>query len=507
VSVAPDVRLPITAAAMLATVMCSLDTTVVNVALPHMQGNLSASPEQITWVLTSYIIATAVMMPVSGWLAARIGLKSMLVFTIGGFTLASMLCGIAANLPQMVIFRLIQGVTAAPIQPLAQVVMLNINPPARHGRAMALFTMGAVVAPVVGPVVGGYLTEDFSWRWCFYINLPAGIGAMALLWLFLPSEEVQKRRFDFLGFGSVALGVAALQLMLDRGPIQDWFHSSEIRIEAIVVAVSLWVFAAHTLTAEHPLFPRRLWADPSFVVSNLMAVVVSVLLFSSLTLLPLMMQGLLGYPVLLSGLLSAPRGVVMLAVLQVMGRVDSLVDRRLLLAGGMLLCVGAFWRMSQFDLAMTGRDIIDATALQGVGQGIMMVPLSMLSFSTIPASRRSGASAVMNLLRNLGGSVGISIVQAMTAANGQTVHAALAAHARPDDPVVRAALPPNLSPETVQGALALNAEITRQASMVAYLDDFRLMMLLGLLAVPAILFLRQPRADPVAAAPETPPAH
>ena len=216
--------------------MSALDTTVVNVALPHMEGSLSASPEQITWVLTSYIVAVAVMTPLSGWLITRFGIKPTMLVCVAGFTIASALCGAAVTLPQIVLFRMLQGALAAPLMPAAQVVLFNINPPERHGRAMAMFTMASVFAPVLGPVVGGYLTEDYSWRWCFYINLPAGVGAMVLLWRYLPREALQPRPFDFLGFGSLALAVSSFQLMLDRGTTQDWFGSREICIEAAVAA-------------------------------------------------------------------------------------------------------------------------------------------------------------------------------------------------------------------------------------------------------------------------------
>ena len=500
-------RGPITVGLMLATVMSILDTTVVNVALPHMQGSLSASSEQITWVITSYIVATAVMTPVSGWLAARLGLKPMLLLAVAGFTLASMLCGIAVDLPQIVAFRMLQGVASATIAPLCQAVLFNINPPERYGRAMALFMMGNVLAPVVGPVVGGYLTDSLSWRWCFFINLPAGIGSLLLLWTFLPKETPRPRRFDFLGFGSLAVGIAALQLMLDRGPTQDWFSSREIGVEAILAVVGLWVFLTHTLTAKHPLFDPALARDRNLVSTTLFSFFFSMLLYTGITLLPLMMQGVLGYPVMLSGLVSAPRGLIMLATLLVIGRLDAVVDRRLLVAAGLFFCVVGFWQMTRFDLAMTSGDLVKATLLQGIGQGIIFVPLSTLAFTTVSPALRPDASAISNLMRNLGGSIGIALMQALTAFNGQSMHASLAEHISSADPVVRAALPPALSPETPAGALLLNAEITRQATMVAYVDDFRLMVMLGLLCAPLLFLLRVPRAARASAdAPASSPA-
>jgi DHA2 family multidrug resistance protein len=483
-------RGPITFGIMLATVMSALDMTVVNVALPHMQGNLSASSDQITWVLTSYIVAVAVMTPVSGWLVARFGLKSMLMVCVGGFTVTSVLCGMATSLPQIVLFRLAQGVLAAPLMPIAQAVLMNINPPERLGRAMAIFTMASVVAPAVGPVVGGFLTEDYSWRWCFFINVPAGIGSMVLLWLFLPADETSPRRFDFLGFGSLALAVGAFQLMLDRGTTKDWFGSTEICVEAAIAFGAFCVYLAHTFTTRNPLFPPALFRDRNLIASTVFGFFLSVLMFCSLTLLPVMMQGVLGYSVIHSGMLSMPRGLIMLGVLQVAGRLDVVVNRQLLVAIGLGFLVISFWMMSLFDLSMSGNQIISATSLQGVGQGIMFVPLATLGFATIPQALRADASALSNLLRNMGGSVGVATVQALTVVNTATMHASMAAHITASNPL--------LAPDSeLPGAMAaLNAEITRQATMVAFVDDFRLMAVLGLMCFALLLLLRQPRPGP-----------
>jgi DHA2 family multidrug resistance protein len=486
-------RGPITAAILMAMVMGALDATIANIALPHMQGSLSASPEQITWVVTSFIVATVVAMPVSGWMVARLGLKPMLLINIGGFTFASILCGLATSLPEMVVFRILQGMTVAALGPLAQAVLLNINPPERAGRAMALLNIGAVVAPVLGPVIGGYLTEQLSWRWCFYINVPTGIAAMLLLWVFLPSEEGEARPFDVLGFASLAISIGALQLVLDRGPTLDWFSSREICVEAILAIGGFWVYLTHTLTAAHPLFDPAIARDRNLVATTGFSFFVNVVLFASLTLLPLMMQIVLGYPVMQAALVSTPRGLIIMVFLLVMGRLDALVDRRLLLATGVVVCAVSFWQMGQFDLSMTSRSIVLASMTLAVGQGIIMVPLSTLAFATISPALRAEASTAMFLVRNIGSAVGVSATQALVAYNGQSMHAALAAHVIPSDPVVRAGLPAALSPDTVQGALALNAEITRQATMVAYVDAFRMLVFVALASAPLLLFLRSRR--------------
>jgi DHA2 family multidrug resistance protein len=494
-AVADGQRGLITAGLMTATFLGMLDSTVVNVSLPHIQGSLSASSEQITWVLTFYMVATAVMTPISSWLAARVGLRPMLLTCVGAFTLTSMVCGVATNLPEMIVLRVLQGMAFAPIPPLAQAVLLRINPPERFGRAMAAFTMATVAAPVIGPALGGFITEHASWRWCFYINLPAGIVAFLLLWAVLPDEPAEPRRFDFLGFGSLAMAIGALQLLLDRGPSLDWFGSREICAEALVAVGGLWVYVTHTITAAHPLFDPSLIRNRNFVAGAVILFVVMLLLFASVALLPLMTQTLLGYPATLSGLLNVPRALVILVFLQLVGRLDTKVDRRLLAAIGLVFLLVAFWRMSFFDLSMGAATIIFATLFQGVGQGLVGVPVTTLTLATIRPDQRNDASTVINLIRSLGGSVGVSLMAGLMVANGQKMHASLAAHVNPDDPVFRAALPAALSPDTLPGISALNAEITRQSAMVAFVDNFRLMIVLGLACLPLLLLLRQPRAS------------
>jgi DHA2 family multidrug resistance protein len=496
----PGLRVLVTAGLLLAVFISSLDSTVVNVALPHMQGSLSASAEQITWVLTAFIVSSAMMIPISGWLADVFGAKTMLLFCVGMFTFTSLLCGAATNLPEMVLFRVLQGVSGAPMAPIAQVVLLNINPPERFARAMSLFTMSAVCGPVLGPVVGGMITEHLSWRWCFYINLAVGVASLLLIWLFLPREATRERRFDFLGFGSLAAAIAGLQLVLDRGPSQDWFNSREIWIEAILAGAGFWIYLAHTVTARRPLFNPDLASNRNFVTASVVTAFFATLLFSSSAILPLMAQNVLGYPVLLAGLVGVPRGIVVVAILQVMGRLDSLVDRRLLLFFGLCALAVSFWQMAQFDVTMAVEGFLIAGIVQGVGHGFTSVPLTTIALSTLRPDLRGDGSAIINLIRSLGGSFGIAGLQALTVFNGQRMHASLAEHVQMADPVVRANLPAALSPDTVQGALRLNEEITRQATMVAYLDEFRVMAALTLCAVPLLLLLRPPRAPAVIAA-------
>ena len=487
-------RWPITISIMLATVMNSLDTTIANVALPNMQGSVSASPEQITWVLTSYIVAAAIMTPLSGWLADRIGRKRMFLISIGGFTAASMLCGLATSLPEIVAFRVLQGVFGAALIPLSQAVLLDINPPEKHGQAMAIWGAGAILGPVLGPALGGYFTEYFSWRWCFFINLPVGILAFLGVLFFISGDRLAKaKRFDFLGFGMLTLFIAAFQMVLDRGPSQDWFQSKEIWTEAILAAVGLWVFVIHTLTTDHPFFDRALLRDRNFVTASVFGFFVGILLFSTMALLPPMMQTLMGYPVLTSGLISMPRGVGSFVAMFLVGRLIGKVDTRLILFVGLTISCAALWQMLNFDLSMTVWPFVISGVIQGLGVGLLFVPLSTLAFATVPPHLRPEGSGIYTLTRNLGSSVGISIMNALVVANTQTLHAALAGKVVATDAVVRASLPRMLDPSTTAGITALNGEITRQGSMVAYIDDFRLMLIITIACMPMLLLMRKPR--------------
>jgi DHA2 family multidrug resistance protein len=473
--------------------MVTLDGTIAIIALPRIQSSLSASQEQVAWVLTSYLLAGAIATPLSGWLADRFGRNRTIAFSILGFTLSSIGCGSSANLEMLVFFRFIQGMSGASLMPLTQVLLLDINPPERHGPAIALFGIGSLFGPMIGPTLGGWLTEFISWRWIFFINIPVGVLGFVGFTL-IAKERLRQiaRPFDLQGFVAVALTLASLQLMLDRGQTLDWFSSTEICVEAAIAGTALWLYLAHTLTSRHALFPTTLLRDRNFQTSAVFGFFFSSLTFTSFALMPLMMQGVLGYSAIHAGMLSMPRGVVMFVILQFMGRVDALVDRRILITIGLSFFVLTFWQMSQFDLSMDGNSIVWATVLQGIGQGILFVPLSTLGFLTIPPDVRADAAAATSFIRNIGGSISVAVIQAMTVANTQTMHASLAAHVGREVAEAQS-LPPYFSPDTTAGAMALNAEISRQALMVAYIDDFRLLSLIALLSLPLVLLIRQPK--------------
>jgi len=498
VAVADEAEVPnrraITVCIMLATIMSALDTTIANVALPHIQGSVSASAEQITWVLTSYIVAGAIVTPLTGWMTERFGRKRLFLISVGGFTLASMLCGIATSLPEIVAFRLLQGVFGAPLIPLAQAQLLDINPTARHGQAMAIFGAGTLLGPILGPTLGGWLTDNFSWRWCFFINLPIGIIALIGAGLFISGERTERRkRFDFMGYAMLALFVAALQMMLDRGSTLDWFSSAEIWGWTILSGIALWVFVIQMLTAKEPFVTPALVRDRNFVTATLFGFFLGALLFSTMALLPPMLQGLMGYPVMTSGLVMMPRGLGSLVSTLLVGRLVGRIDNRLILFAGLLLSAAALWQMMHFDLSMGGWPVVISGFLQGMGSGLMFVPLSVLAFATLAPHLRPEASAMYTLIRNLGSSVGIALMQALAISNAQVMYGSLAGYVVPADPVVHADIGGMLT--SLSGLAALEAELSRQSMMVAYIDDFKLMFIITLVCMPLLLLLKKPRRD------------
>ncbi len=486
----------ITLSVMLATVMQVVDTTIVNVALPHMQGSMSATQEQISWVLTSYIVAAAIFTPLTGVLADRMGRKRLFAAAAVGFTLASMLCGAATSLTQLVIFRAIQGAVGASLVPLSQAVLLDSYPRERHGSAMALWGMGVMVGPILGPTLGGYLTEYYSWRWAFYINLPVGILAVLGIAAFVPEAKSERRHgFDFFGFALLSIAIGALQLMLDRGNSRDWFDSTEIVLEAATAGLAFYLFLSHMFTAEKPFIEPGLFADRNFVAGILLMFTVGVLLLATLALLPPFLQSLLGFPVITAGYVLAPRGIGTMAAMMVVGRLVGKVDVRLLVLTGLSLMAWSLHEMTLWNLDVGVADIVWTGVLQGVGLGFIFVPLSTIAFATLAPRYRNEGTAMFSLIRNIGSSVGISLVMTVLGHQIQSSHAGLSEAITPFRDAFRApGLPQVWSWSSEIGRVALDAEVTRQAVTIAYLNDFRFMMYLSLLAIPLLLLLRTPRA-------------
>jgi MFS transporter, DHA2 family, multidrug resistance protein len=495
---APANRGAITVCVMLATIMQALDTTIANVALPYMQGSLSATLDQINWVLTSYIVAAAIMTPPTGFLAARFGRKKLFLCTVAGFTVASVLCGMAQTLGQMVVFRLLQGVFGAPLVPLSQSVLLDSYPKEKHGSAMALWGVGVMVGPILGPTLGGYLTEYYNWRWVFYINLPVGILTFFGLSAFLAETNRNAAlRFDWFGFGTLSLAIGALQMMLDRGEQLDWFGSTEIVAEAALAGLACYLFLAHTFTADRPFIDPRIFKDRNFSTGLVFIFIVGIILLASLALLTPYLQNLMGYPVLTAGLVLAPRGVGTMVAMLIVGRLINRVDPRLLLLFGFGLSATVLWEMTGFTPDVSQWTLIRTGVEQGFALGFMFVPLSTITFSTLSPEHRTQGTALFSLMRNIGSSIGISLVIFLLARNTQIAHAGITPHINPFNDLLRqpgVAGMWNLATEA--GRAALNAEVTRQATIIAYVDDFKLMMLISLAAIPLVLLLRRPGRAP-----------
>ncbi|BAK67044.1 MULTISPECIES: DHA2 family efflux MFS transporter permease subunit [Sphingobium] len=482
-----------TIAIMAAMVMQVLDTTITNVALPHMQASLGATQETISWVLTSYILASAVAIPITGWLADRIGAKRLFVFSVAIFVIASVLCGIAQNLTEMVLFRTLQGIGGAFVGPLAQTLMLDLNRPSQQARAMSVYGMGVMIGPIMGPIVGGYLTEWFDWRWCFFVNVPVGIACLAGLILLLPEKPLKRRSFDLFGFSMLALGLASLQLMLDRGQHADWFSSTEIWIEAALAVSCLWIFAVHTVTARKPLFSREMFADRNFVSASIFMFIIGMVMFAAMALLPSLLQGLFGYPVVETGEILASRGIGVLVAMAISGRLTGMMDPRLLVAGGFALSTASLWMMTGWSLDQGWTPFVTTGLIQGLGIGLVFVPLQVLAFGTLPPSARTEGAAVLNLARNIGSSIGIAVVMALLARNIQVSHADLAQHLTPDRLPIDPAMLPRFGQLGEAALLAADGIVNQQAAMIAYLDDFYLMALACAIAIPASFFLKRPK--------------
>jgi MFS transporter, DHA2 family, multidrug resistance protein len=491
---------------MTASLLQILDSTIANVAIPHMQATLGATPEEINWVLTSYILASAVAMPITGWLADRVGSRRLFIASVTGFVLSSMLCGMAQNITEMVLFRALQGVTGAFIGPLSQTAMIDVNKPSRQAQMMAVWGAGIMVGPILGPILGGWLTENWSWRAVFYVNLPLGAIALFILVAELPSRRLVRRRFDLFGFAMIAIALSALQLLLDRGTQIDWFNSLEAWIYAALVACAGWIGLVHLATAKDPLFHRELFADRNFVVALLFMVVMGVVMFATMALLPPMLQRLFGYSVIDTGLVLMPRGVGTLISMQLSGwLIRRGVDGRTLMTVGFFIAGISLWDMSGWSLAADRTHIVAASLIQGLGMGLIFIPLNATAFATLAAKLRTDGSSLLILLRSIGASAGIAIVTALLARNIQVGHQELGAH-------VTASVSDLVDFSTIDRFQAIgtsvlsvvDAEVNRQAAMIAYIDDFYAMMWMTFAALPLVLLMRKadlrrprPSADPV----------
>jgi DHA2 family multidrug resistance protein len=490
----PAKRILLAFAAMLATLMQVLDTSIANVALPHMQATLNATQESVTWVLTSYILASAVATPLTGTLENVFGRRVAFTGAIAGFTLASALCGAAPTLATMVMARVLQGLFGALLLPLSQAVMLDSYPVEKRAKAVVIWSMATMIGPISGPVLGGIITENLSWRWVFYVNIPFGIFCVTALWLLLDPGKPARRPFDLFGFALLAIAFASLQLMLDRGTQLDWFDSLEIKLEAAVAVATFWMALVHTLTARAPLIPRALFRDRNFAMATGLTLIIVAVQYSSQALLAPMLQTLLHYNTQQAGMLLMPRGIGTMMAMLISGRLTGKVDLRILMIIGLATLSFSQRVMTGFDLTMDTMPVLSGGFLQGFGMGFVVIPLTMTAYDTLPARLRTDATAVFAMTRNLSASAAIAAMGALVAHNVQEFHADLSAHVtQMSVPLLDGRLIEQLGHAGGMVTAMLDAEINRQALMIAYLNDFWLMMWAALLAMPFVLMLRPPR--------------
>ena len=415
-------RLIITVCTVGATLMQAIDQTIANVALPYMQGSLSATYDEITWVLTSYITAAAIMTAPVGWLASRFGRKYLFITCLTGFTVTSMMCGAAQSLTQMVAFRLLQGVFGAALVPLSQSSMIDLYPVEQRGKAMAIWGIGVMVGPILGPTLGGYLTEAYNWRFVFYINLPFGILATLGLLLFMPRSFGNfNLRFDWIGFGVLSLGIGGLQMMLDRGQVQDWFTSTEVIAEAVIGGLGIYLFIVHMITAEKPFIPIMLFKDRNFATGLALMFAIGTILVSSSSLMAPWLQNLANYPVEAAGLIMAPRGIGTMTAMMTGGRLASRFDPRKIMAAGILMLAWSMWEMTSWTPDISQWTIIVTIMVQGAGLGFAFLPLQVLAFATLPPQYRTDGTSLFSLLRNIGAAVGVSVTSSMLVHNTQVL--------------------------------------------------------------------------------------
>jgi DHA2 family multidrug resistance protein len=494
-------RALITICLMIATLMQALDSTIANVALPYMQGSLSASYDEITWVLTSYVVMAAIMTAPVGWLAARFGRKNLFIACLIGFTITSMFCGIAGSLSQMVVYRLLQGAFGAALVPLSQSTLMDIYPPEQRGVAMSIWGMGVMLGPIMGPTLGGYLTENFNWRYVFFVNLPFGILAvLGLLFLMPRVEPGRKMAFDWTGFAVLSLGLAGLQIALDRGEELDWLSSASIIACFILAGLGFYLFIVHMLLARNTFIPRAIFADKNFVAGLITMFSVGMVLLASSALLAPFLENLGNYPVETAGLVMAPRGVGTMFAMLVAGRLTNKVDPRLLMLLGYLLLGFSLFLQEGWTPVEPESFMMLTIVIQGAGLGFVFVPLQVVAFYTMSAELRTQGTALLSLVRNVGSAIGISLTSALLERQTQVEHASLAQFVTPfARPLqVGGAVSHFLNPVTASGAAMLNNIMNTQAQIIAYMDDYRFLLITVLPSMACLLLMRKPPVAPVA---------
>ncbi len=483
-------RMSLTVCAMSATIMQALDSTIANVALPYMQGSLSASQDQVNWVLTSYILAAAIMTAPIAWITGRFGRKRLFIICAAGFTVASVLCASAQTIEQMVLYRALQGSFGAALVPLSQSALLDAYSLAERGSAMAIWGIGVMLGPIMGPTLGGWLTDQYSWHWVFLINLPIGIFTVAGLMFFM--DETPKdtsRRFDWLGFVTLAIGIGSLQVMLDRGEEVGWFTSGEIVAELIISIVGFYFFFVHSFTTDNPFVRFDIFRDRNFATGVIFMAFIGMALFGTMALVSPFMQNVIGYPITSAGWLLGTRGVGTLLAMATVGRLLQIVEARWLLLVGLFLMAGTMYEMELYTDQTPGTIIIVMNILQGVGLGLLFVPLSTVAFLTLPGELRTEAAAMLTLIRNIFSSIGISIMIAQLSDNTTIMHARLTEYVTPFSNALQMPDAGVFNMATDAGRALLDAIVTQQAVIIAYGNDYKLLLMMSLFAMPLVLFV------------------
>jgi DHA2 family multidrug resistance protein len=498
----------IAASVMLATFMEVLDTSVANVALRHIAGSLAASSEESTWVLTSYLVSNAIILPATDWLGRNFGRKRFLTVCIAIFTLSSALCGAATSLGMLLFARVLQGAGGGALQPIAQAVLLESFPTEKRGSAMAVYGMGIVVAPIIGPTLGGWITDNYSWRWIFYINVPIGILAVLMANTFIedpPYIRNQKPgRIDYIGFGLMALGLAALQIVLDKGQEDDWFSSTFITWATVFAVVTLAAFIIWELSVKEPIVNLRVLSNRNFAVGTALIAAMGVVLYGTTALLPLFLQTLLGYPALQSGLAVSPRGIGAVVSMLIVGRLIGKIDGRYLVMFGFGVMGLATYLLVDINLTISMGSIVWPQVISGLAIGFVFVPLSVLATGTLTNEQIGGGTGIFSLMRNLGGSFGIAGVTTMLARGAQAHQSTMVAHLTPYDPTFQQSLHditgvlaargnPAMAPQRAYAAIY--EALVGQANLLAYIDNFRLLAFLCLLCIPAALLFKRAKAN------------
>ena len=486
----------VTICAMTATIMQALDTTIANVALPYMQGTLSASQDQINWVLTSYIVAAAIMTAPVGWIANRFGRKRIFIICSGGFTIASVLCGLAQDINQMVLFRLLQGVFGAALVPLSQAVMLDSYALHERAKAMAIWGMGVMMGPIMGPSLGAWLTETYSWHWVFFVNLPFGIFTVLGLMIFM--DETRKNldlRFDWFGFTALAIAIGSLQLALDRGEQLGWLESSEIIAEFIISAIGFYYFFAHSLTTSRPFIQFALFKDRNFLGGCVFMAVMGLVLYSTMALSSPYLQNVIGYPIITAGLLLATRGSGTFVAMMLVGRLMRYIEARTLIISGLSLTALSLFQMTGWTDQTQAAEIVTVSVIQGFGFGLVFVPLSTVAFLTLPNHLRTDGTSMLTLMRNVASSVGISIVIAQLTEGSRRIYANLSEHINPFNHAMQMPdVAGMINMNSDAGRAMADAMVAVQSQIIAFSQDYQLVMLFILCSIPLAIMIGSTKA-------------